>query len=111
MKKVLLGSTLAVGLLFSGAGQSSASTISIGLNASDLQAMDIESALLEVQSQRANLLDEQLKDQIDSINNSQQMEMLHLQSLNNKRNEAFDTMTNFIKKMQDSHSTILGNMR
>ncbi|WJH32173.1 hypothetical protein N6H13_15585 [Paenibacillus sp. CC-CFT742] len=40
-----------------------------------------------------------------------QMEMLRLQSLSNKRNEAFDVMTNFIKKMQDSRSSIIGNMR
>lgn len=40
----------------------------------------------------------QIKSQIDSASNSQQMDMLRLQSLTNKRNEAFDVMTNFIKK-------------
>ena len=54
---------------------------------------------------------QQLKAQIDSLSNSQQMDMLRLQSLSNKRNEAFETMTNFIKKMQDSRSSIIGNMR
>jgi len=54
---------------------------------------------------------QQLKSQIDSLSNSQQMDMLRLQSLSNKRNEAFETMTNFIKKMQDSRSSIIGNMR
>jgi hypothetical protein len=39
------------------------------------------------------------------------MDMLRLQSLNNKRNEAFDLMSNFVKKMQDSRSSILSNMR
>lgn len=52
-----------------------------------------------------------IKSAIDSLNNSQQMDMLRLQSLTNKRNEAFDLMTNFIKKMSDSRSSILGNMR
>ncbi|SDC91985.1 hypothetical protein SAMN02799630_01723 [Paenibacillus sp. UNCCL117] len=52
-----------------------------------------------------------LKSKIDAIANSQQMDMLRLQSLTNKRNEAFDVMTNFIKKMQDSRSSIIGNMR
>lgn len=52
-----------------------------------------------------------LKSQIDSLSNSQQMDMLRLQSLSNKRNEAFDLMTNFVKKMADSRSSILGNMR
>ncbi|TCB50290.1 filamentous hemagglutinin N-terminal domain-containing protein [Acinetobacter terrestris] len=52
-----------------------------------------------------------IKGQIDSASNSQQMDMLRLQGLSNKRNEAFDTMTNFIKKMQDSRSSIIGTMR
>ena len=53
----------------------------------------------------------QVKGMIDTANNSNQMDMLRLQSLTNKRNEAFDLMTNFIKKMQDSRSSIIGNMR
>lgn len=51
------------------------------------------------------------KAQIDSLANSQQMDMLRLQSLSNKRNESFETMTNFIKKMQDNRNSVLGNMR
>ncbi|MFS0860821.1 MULTISPECIES: hypothetical protein [Paenibacillus] len=54
---------------------------------------------------------QKLKGQIDALGNSQQMDMLRLQSMSNKRNEAFDVMTNFIKKMQDSRSSIIGNMR
>ncbi len=54
---------------------------------------------------------EKLKSNIDSLSNNQQMDMLRLQSLSNKRNEAFDLMSNFIKKMQDSRSSILANMR
>ena len=53
----------------------------------------------------------QLKSQIDAQSNSQQMDMIRLQSMSNKRNEAFDVMTNFVKKMQDSRSSIIGNMR
>jgi hypothetical protein len=163
-----------------------------GLSAATIQSMDLETALMMVQSQRANLLEQQLKDQIavvaaqnatianlqtaqsrllavigrfpaesdrdtktsavgvpataladlkaaviaaglqefdtstlgalntarndiaaliDSRSNSQQMDMLRLQSLSNKRNEAFDLMTNFLKKMQDARSSIIGNMR
>lgn len=52
-----------------------------------------------------------IKGQIDALSNSQQMDMLRLQSLSNKRNEAFETMTNFIKKMQDNRNSIIGNMR
>jgi chaperonin cofactor prefoldin len=54
---------------------------------------------------------QRIKSQIDSLTNTQQMDMLRLQSLNNKRNEAFDLMSNFVKKMQDSRSSILSNMR
>ena len=54
---------------------------------------------------------ENLKSLIDSQSNSQQMDMLRLQSLSNKRNEAFELMTNFVKKMQDNRSSIVANMR
>jgi len=122
-----------------------------GVSGMDLAGMDIETALMAVQSQRTQLLDEQLKNQIqavqeknnqaaqlndqlsqlngqertpenqaqidavksqlDGLQNSQQMDMLRLQSMSNKRNEAFDVMTDFVKKMQDSRSSIIGNMR
>ncbi|MFL0377713.1 hypothetical protein ACH0BY_27630 [Paenibacillus amylolyticus] len=113
----------------------------------NISSMDIETALMMVQSERTKLLDAQLqtqiqevqnrnqqiaelnsqlqvaqqngdeaavqklKGQIDAASNSQQMDMLRLQSMSNKRNEAFDVMTNFIKKMQESRSSIIGNMR
>lgn len=54
---------------------------------------------------------QRIKSLIDSQGNSQQMDMLRLQSMSNKRNEAFDVMTNFVKKMQESRSSIIGNMR
>lgn len=54
---------------------------------------------------------EEIKGKIDAESNNQQMDMLRLQSLSNKRNEAFDLMTNFIKKMNDSRSSVLANMR
>ncbi len=54
---------------------------------------------------------QELKGKIDTANSVQQMDMLKVQSLSNKRNEAFDIMTNFIKKMSDQRSSILGNMR
>ena len=52
-----------------------------------------------------------VKGMIDAAGNSQQMDMLRLQSMSNKRNEAFYVMTNFVKKMQESRSSIIGNMR
>lgn len=156
-----------------------------GVNFGSTQGMDLETALMAVQGQRASLLEDQLKDQINAVNdrnkgiasansamsdirnltagkndsdtftlsedtkntlkslgitppggdngkptkaqltatleeikgkidaesNNQQMDMLRLQSLSNKRNEPFDLMTNFIKKMNDSRSSVLANMR
>lgn len=137
---------MAVALLFTGAGHSSATTVTTAAqtNLSSLQGMDLENALLAVQSKRAGLLEDQLKNQLeqvqvrnaeisklnerlatckneeeralikqqmDTLANSQQMDTLRLQSLSNKRNEAFDTMTNFIKKMQDNRSSAISNMR
>jgi len=54
---------------------------------------------------------EEIKSKIDAASNSQQMDMLRLQSLSNKRNEAFEIMSNFVKKMSDSRASIVGNMR
>ena len=137
---------MAVALLFTGAGHSSATTVTTAAqtNLSSLQGMDIQNALLAVQIKRAGLLEDQLKNQLeqvqvrnaeisklnerlatckneeeralikqqmDTLANSQQMDTLRLQSLSNKRNEAFDTMTNFIKKMQDNRSSAISNMR
>ena len=54
---------------------------------------------------------QKIKGMIDAESNSQQMDMLRLQSLSNKRNEAFDLMTNFVKKMHDGRASIVANMR
>ncbi|WP_263768591.1 hypothetical protein [Propionivibrio soli] len=54
---------------------------------------------------------EEIKGKIDAMSSSQQMDMLRLQSLSNKRNEAFEIMTNFVKKMSDSRASIVGNLR
>jgi hypothetical protein len=52
-----------------------------------------------------------VKSDIDSMSTSQQMDMLRLQGLTDKRNDAFDLMTKFIKKEQDNHETIQGTLR
>ncbi|MBJ6362446.1 hypothetical protein ACFOQM_14265 [Paenibacillus sp. GCM10012307] len=54
---------------------------------------------------------QQLKGMVDAMNSSQQMDMLRLQSITNKRNESLDILTNFSKKMQDQRSSIIGNIR
>ena len=52
-----------------------------------------------------------IKGALDGLSNTSQMDMLRLQALSEKRNEAFDTMTQFVKKMQESRANIIGNMR
>ncbi|WP_427180993.1 hypothetical protein [Paenibacillus sp. TC-CSREp1] len=75
------------------------------------QIAELNAQLQAAQQRGDQAAVQSLKGQIDALSNSQQMDMLRLQSLSNKRNEAFDLMTNFIKKMQDSRSSIIGNMR
>ncbi|NOU94063.1 hypothetical protein GC093_12660 [Paenibacillus sp. LMG 31456] len=82
----------------------------------DLQKKLIESGVVVPSSNKWSQAEvdralDSLRGKIDSLNSSQQMDMLRLQSLTNKRNEAFDTMTNFIKKMSDQRTSIIGNMR
>lgn len=52
-----------------------------------------------------------IKGQLDSLSSSSQMDMVRLQSLNNKRSEAFDTMTNMLKKAADGKSSVVSNFR
>ena len=47
----------------------------------------------------------------DSLSATQNLDMIRLQSLNSKRNEAFDVVTNTIKKTGDVRSGIVSNMR
>ncbi|WP_338541306.1 hypothetical protein [Paenibacillus tundrae] len=75
------------------------------------QITELNAQLQAAKQNGDEALAQQLKNQIDAISNTQQMDMLRLQSLSNKRNEAFDLLTNFVKKMQDSRSSIIGNMR
>ena len=51
-----------------------------------------------------------LKGLIDTASNNQQMDMLRLQSLNNKRDEAFDLLTNTQKSFHDTTSGIVRNL-
>lgn len=152
MKKAIFASAFAAVAAVSIVAPASATTVNgtggmTSVNMQNIQSMDLETALMMVQSERSRLLEQQLQAQltavqdrnaqiallnsqlasakqsgdaetaaarqaqIDAASNSQQMDMLRLQSMSNKRNEAFDVMTNFVKKMQDSRSSIIGNMR
>ncbi|WP_159910922.1 hypothetical protein [Pantoea sp. 18069] len=58
-----------------------------------------------------NTLVENIKSLIDSLSNSQQMDMLRLQNYSNKYNETFETRTNMIKKEHDLNTQISNNTR
>jgi len=50
-----------------------------------------------------------IKGLIDAESNNQQMDMLRLQSLNNKKNESIEILTNTQKKHTDANSNIIRN--
>ena len=52
-----------------------------------------------------------IKTAVDTINNQSQMDMVRLQGLMDKRNQAFDMMTNTISKSGKSLDGVIGNMR
>lgn len=52
-----------------------------------------------------------LKGSIDTVNSQSQMDMVRLQGLMDKRNQAFDMMTNTLSKTAKSMDSIIGNMR
>jgi hypothetical protein len=51
-----------------------------------------------------------IKGMIDAESNNQQMDMLRLQSLNNKKNESIEILTNTQKKHTDAASNIIRNI-
>ncbi|MBC05423.1 hypothetical protein [Thalassospira sp.] len=52
-----------------------------------------------------------IKGKIDGLNSTGQLDMIRMQSLMNKRNQAFDTLSNTLQKIQKSLDAIVGNMR
>ena len=51
-----------------------------------------------------------IKGMIDAESNNQQMDMLRLQSLNNKKNESVEILTNTQKKHTDANTNIIRNI-
>jgi len=54
---------------------------------------------------------EGVKGKIDQLNSTSQMEMIRLQALMNKRNQAYELMTNALQKLSGSIDKIIGNIR
>ncbi len=105
----LTGANQATDIDRNGTMDASATTVKSWIKQLDAKIAAIEAKPALIAAAKAEM--DTLKTGIDSMSNSQQMDMLRLQSLSNKRNEAFDIMTNFMKKMQDNRSSIIGNMR
>jgi chaperonin cofactor prefoldin len=53
----------------------------------------------------------EIKGSLDNLNSTSQMDMIRLQSLSNKRNQAFEMLTNQIQKFAKTNDGIIGNMR
>jgi hypothetical protein len=51
------------------------------------------------------------KGDLDALNSESQLDMIGIQGLVNKRNEAFDTLTNLLGKFQKTIDGIVGNLR
>lgn len=49
--------------------------------------------------------------EIDRLSNTQQLDLLRLQSMANRRNEALDLISNALKKLGDAQASILGERR
>ncbi len=54
---------------------------------------------------------ENLKAHVDQLNSTSQMAMIRLQSLMNKRNQAYEMMTNALQKLSGSVDKIIANIR
>ncbi|WP_028879843.1 hypothetical protein [Terasakiella pusilla] len=54
---------------------------------------------------------EHIKTHADSLNSTSQLEMIRLQSLMNKRNQAFEMASNVMNKLSGVMDKIIGNMR
>ncbi len=51
------------------------------------------------------------KGEIDKMNADSQLDMISIQSLTTKRNQAFEMLSNLTSKLQSASGTIIGNMR
>lgn len=54
---------------------------------------------------------ERIKGSIDGLNSTGQLDMIRLQSIMNKRNEAFEQLTNMVQKFNKARESIVGNTR
>ena len=51
-----------------------------------------------------------LNNMITSLSNQQQIDMVNLQGLSNKRDECYSIMTDWVKKIDDNRASIVRNI-
>ncbi|HLO78013.1 MAG TPA: hypothetical protein VK196_16285 [Magnetospirillum sp.] len=54
---------------------------------------------------------EQIKGKLDAKNNESQLDMIRMQSINNKHNQSVEALSNLVQKTAKMNDTIIGNMR
>ncbi|HLO78015.1 MAG TPA: hypothetical protein VK196_16295 [Magnetospirillum sp.] len=54
---------------------------------------------------------EEIKGKLDSKNNESQLDMIRMQSINNKHNQSIEALSNLVQKTSKMNDTIIGNMR
>jgi len=74
------------------------------------QGIDISNTLRADQNNFDTAINN-LKTKIDTVNSQSQMDMVRLQGLMDKRNQAFDMLTNNLSKFSKSMDSVIGNMR
>ncbi|KAB8125833.1 hypothetical protein F9U64_21505 [Gracilibacillus oryzae] len=72
---------------------------------------DVNNELATARGNNDTELVKKLQAELDNIQNNMNMLILRMQSLNNKRNEAFTTLTNTIRKFEEARSSIIRNIR
>jgi|GEM_PF-5295601 len=73
----------------------------------EIAELNAQLASLDHDSEEAK----EIKARLDAMVSTSQIDMLRLQSLTNKRNEAFEILTNALRKMSESREAIIRNMR
>lgn len=73
---------------------------SMGVPSTSMQAADWYAAFSQ-----------SVKSQMDQVNSDAQLDMIRLQTLTNKRNQAFEMMSNILAKINGTKGSVIGNMR
>ncbi len=71
----------------------------------------VEHKDVEMTKEQAQALVDSLKGQIESMGQFEQREMMELQQMVNRYQQAMNTLSNIMKNMHDTHRAVIGNIR